>query len=163
MLKQQITHTFQIIKIMSFTNTINNIVSKDIHFEFEILGLTNNDLVLIGSEDFCYYHTLEITFQNIFHINLNESFKIDTTKPFLSLPEKQEAYDLNVKLEVLEGYYIFKLTTEGIDDAITFYVIAQDIKYNTDTVFYYKRENLKENERIAEWVLNKPDSSDMTK
>ena len=38
------------------------------------------------------------------------------------------------------------------DDEDEIFIFAKQIIFNTDTVFYYPRDNLKPGERIADWV-----------
>lgn len=56
-------------------------------------------------------------------------------------------------MRVEEGYQMFIIRTEDFKNDI--YVAAKAIDFNTDTVYYYQREDLKENERLADFLSEK--------
>jgi hypothetical protein len=104
----------------------------------------------MGSIDFSYGHSLEITFEDVYHLSVNRIWRTDTSKPVLKLVEGEEAFSLNKKYSIEQGNVLFKIIPEDINTA--FYIAAKGISYNTDKVYYYKKDNLAPNERIADWV-----------
>lgn len=128
---------------------ISTFIAKQPWFDFEILEMNGGDLTIIGSDDFSYHHLLEITFHDVFHMSLNREWKSDTRNAVL-LIEDEEATKLNIKFQVEQGNFVFKFVPEDFD--VPFYIVAQDVSFNTDKVYYYKKENLQIGERIADWV-----------
>lgn len=58
--------------------------------------------------------------------------------------------ELNLKFEIEQGFQIFILRTENYRNDI--FIAAKNIEFNTDTVYYYARENLNKNERLADFL-----------
>lgn len=112
---------------------INEKINQFVFFEFSIYTYENNNLVVVGSEDLCYFHQVEIKFENVHTIILNSSFKIDTKKPFLFLIEDDEAFELNKKYRAVTGNNVFKFINEDLE---VFYVIAENISIEEKIVKY---------------------------
>ena len=131
-------------KLESFQNDIDTMNIED----FYIIKYDNSEkLILAGSFDFSYYHNLEIIFTNVSFILLPGSvFTINKIR----LAKNDEIKKLQ---EFSYGYnegFTFCLEDTYYDNK--FYISANDFEYKVQTVYYYKRENLKENEKIADWV-----------
>ena len=107
-------------------------------------------LVLIGSTDFTYGHSLEIKFEEVFHVSVNTEWKTDTSKPVLYLVDDSEGLGINQRYQIEQGNTLFKILSEDLETP--FYISAKNISFNTDSVLYYKKDNLESNERIADWV-----------
>lgn len=58
--------------------TINAIIKKEAFYDIEVLKMTGVDLIIAGSTNFTYSHTLEIVFKDVFHMSLNLSWTLDT-------------------------------------------------------------------------------------
>jgi hypothetical protein len=105
-------------------------------------------LIIAGSKDLSYCHNLEIIFTDVFFAStFFNGWQSDTSKPVIELPDIETNLNLNVKFEIEEGYQMFIIRTEDYENDI--YIAAKEIDFNTDTVYYYQRENLKENERLS--------------
>jgi hypothetical protein len=131
---------------------INNFLKKEMWFDFEILGYKKNDLTVIGSTDFSYYHNIEIHFKDVFLIHCHSEWKSDTSKSIIEIIQGNTAKKINIENKIEQGYTLFKLIPEDMYEDSFFYIAARDLEYNTDCVLYYKKEDLKDNERIADWV-----------
>lgn len=129
-------------------NEIDLIIRKDLWFDFHVYKYENGKLIIAGSADLLYYHTLEIIFENVhfFHGPFNE-WKSDTTQTVFSMSEDDQ---MNVEFEIEQGYSAFIFKTEDYNNNVI--IVAEKVTFNTDTVFYYKRDDLKENERLAYFV-----------
>ena len=113
---------------------INNIARQYLYFELSFWQYHDTNLIIAGSEDFSYFHQLEITFYEVFAIICNSNFKIDTTKDFIfEINDEKEQYELNIKYRVIQGNKIFKLISE---DNELFYIIAKDISFTNEVVKY---------------------------
>lgn len=129
---------------------VNSTISKEPFFDIEVLKMTGVDLVVAGSKDFSYSHSLEIIFKDVFHMCINSKWSIDTEIPFVRILEGDEAYQYNEKYDVEQGNIIFSLSVEDMET--TFYIVAKDIEFNEDNVLYFRKENLEKGERFADWV-----------
>lgn len=134
-------------------SAINSIIREELWFDMELAGLSGNTVTLVGGIDLTTHHTLEITFHGVFHLCLNAHWRTDVSEsPLILLPAGAEAKALNIKYEVEAGHQIFKIKPEGFAEDACFFVIAEDVSYDNTTVYYYRKEDLKEGEKIAPWV-----------
>ncbi|MGH1337906.1 MAG: hypothetical protein ACRBFS_17425 [Aureispira sp.] len=119
---------------MNKIEQINFFIKNKHWIDFEFRKY-KNDIVLIGSKDFTYYHEIEIIFKNVKKYSLEENWSVDTSKDFII--KTNEAYFINNEDISFEKHFLQ----------------AQEVIFNTDTVFYYKRDNLKEGERLADFII----------
>lgn len=128
---------------MSEQNIINDIKHhnwKESWLDFSVFLYEQNRLIISGSDDLSYYHTLEIIIDTPCYISGVMDWSCDLNEEFIKL---SSCTDNAREMLVLEFYSEFELK---------FKVIAKKISINFDTVFYYKRENLKIGERLAYWI-----------
>ncbi len=137
--------------IKQLVNEIDQIIRKNQWFDFHVIKYDGYRLIIGGSIDLTYYHKLEIIFEDVFFAStfFNE-WHTDTNKPVLEIPNDKLNKELNLRFEIEQGYQVFIIHTEDYKNNI--YIAAKTLIYNTDTVYYYKRNELKENERIADFV-----------
>jgi hypothetical protein len=130
-------------------NEINNFLSKELWYDFEISNSNFEKICIIGSIDFSYGHQIELYFLDVIHLTINETWKSDTKKKIFTIlsGKEKEIFINNFGLE--SGFKIIKIINE---DFKPFYIVTKEFDYNFIKVYYYKKENLKENERIAEWI-----------
>ncbi|PIQ15937.1 MAG: hypothetical protein COW67_05535 [Flavobacteriales bacterium CG18_big_fil_WC_8_21_14_2_50_32_9] len=57
---------------------------------------------------------------------------------------------MNEKYEIEQGYQLFIFKIEDYSNDVV--IAAKHVTFNTNTVYYYERPNLKEKERIADFV-----------
>ena len=101
-----------------------------------------------------YYHQLEIIFESIFFASTYfQEWRSDTKKPVIEIPEFSLNKELNLRFEIEKGYQVFIMRTEDYKNDI--FIAAKEISYNTDKVYYYDKIDLKEDERLAEFVKKK--------
>src|ERR1700761_9555838 len=101
---------------------INFKVNGFFHLDFTIYNYGKNDLTIVGSQDILYYHDFEIIFKDVFTIICNRSWKIDMSKPFISLLENEHrGLDLNLKYQVEVDNKIFEINSGS---EIPFYIIS---------------------------------------
>ncbi|MBL7950883.1 MAG: hypothetical protein JNM62_04130 [Flavobacteriales bacterium] len=137
--------------VRAVVEEINQLVRAQEWFDFHVVECDFRKLVVGGSEDLTYYHKLEVVFENVFFFSgVISGWGTDTSKPMITIPEGEELRELNMRFEIQVGYQLFVILPEDFKNKI--YVAAERLSYNTDTVFYYQRPDLKENERIARWV-----------
>ncbi|SDE94442.1 hypothetical protein [Chitinophaga filiformis] len=128
---------------------IDSIIRQHLWFDFHVLSYDGRKLVIAGSEDLDYYHTLEVIFENVFFFKgYFDGWMSDTSAPVFILEVLDT--ELNGKYEITQGNRVFIFRTEDYRNDVI--IAAGSVSYNTDTVFYYQREDLKENERIADFV-----------
>ncbi len=110
--------------------------------------MADGTLSLWGSNDFSYYHTVEVRFHEVSFIQFQADFShahfrlasTSETERFLALPSW--------------GGHLFCIVAElGSDiDSRCYFVSATQVDCRFGTVFYYRRGGLKPGERIASWV-----------
>jgi hypothetical protein len=132
---------------------IDTLIRQQEWFDMHVYSYQHNKLVIAGGVDLTYYHSLEIIFEEVnFFSGYMSGWHADTSKPVFELPA--ESTILNLKFENIQGYTLFRFNSEDTPDI---YIAAAAVSYNTDTVYYYNRPDLKENERLADFV--KPGNS----
>ncbi|QUI20785.1 hypothetical protein HZI73_00525 [Vallitalea pronyensis] len=125
--------------------------------EFEILSLSMyGELTIIGSFDSSYHHELEIYIKNPSYISLPKYFESPTFR-LATLQEKKDLEKERLFSKGLDGTVICieldrQLAEEFDQPFEKHYIIAENFTYKFGLVYHYKRENLEEGERIAEWV-----------
>jgi len=138
--------------LKEIVNQIDAVIRrKRLWFDFHVYSYDGRKLIIAGSEDLTYYHQLEVIFEGIsFFSGYFDEWHSDTSKPVFILSSLDTESKLNLEYEILAGSHSFMFKTE---DQITDVVItARKVSFNTDTVLYYFREDLKENERLADFV-----------
>lgn len=118
-------------------------------------------VIVLGSFNFTYYHQLEFVFYGAVAHNLPDidSWPDHWDKPQLELLDEMEHVKaLSIlKFQDPQPKFIFAFNVGSFGDK-QFYIVADGFSYLVETVFYYDREKsdpLKENERIAWWLLKK--------
>ena len=130
---------------------IDNHIRQNDWFDFHLWSYDGRRLVISGSTDLTYYHKLEIIFTDVFYAStFFEGWHSETDKSVIEIPNSDLNKELNIKFEIEQGYQIFIIRTENYKKDI--YIAAKEIQFNTDTVYYYQRENLGDNERLADYL-----------
>lgn len=139
-------------KYKSVVKQIDDYIRQNAWFDFHLWRYDGRNLVILGSTDLTYYHKLEIVFTDVFFAStFFEGWKSDTNKSVIEIPNTELNRELNIKFEIELGYQIFIIRTEDYKNDI--YVAAKGIEYNTDTVYYYQRDNLDDNERLVDYLI----------
>lgn len=140
------------VKNIETSQQIDKIIRKEIWFDFHVLNFDGHRLTVAGSIDLIYYHNLEVIFEDIFFVSgFFKGWHSDTEKTVFQIPENET--ELNEKFEIEQDYQLFTFKTEDYQNDVI--IAANTISFNTDTVFYYDRQDLKPNERIADFVKKK--------
>lgn len=114
-------------------------------WDFEASDVENGRLTVLGSNDFDYYHVLEMEFSGVTSCNLPKTF---SHAEFLLSPS------IDPNEPGPKTVYVFG--TSMIDMRTEFTLRAESVKVTMGTVYYYQRENLKPGERIAPWARKGP-------
>lgn len=112
--------------------------------DFSIFRYERESLIIAASDDFSYYHNMEIIIQLPSYIQGSMEWGCDINEDFIKA---------NIGINE-------KNDTENQIRTLTFYsngeqkftVVAESFSVNFDTVFYYKREHLLSGQRLAYWV-----------
>lgn len=113
---------------------------KESWLDFSVFLYKKNQLVIVGSDDLSYYHTLEIIIENPSYINGVMDWSCSLDEDFI----KSSTYIDGSRESLLLEFYS--------DSELKFKITAEKISINFDMVFYYKKENLNIGERLAYWV-----------
>ncbi|WP_323637296.1 hypothetical protein [Pectobacterium polaris] len=111
---------------------------KQSWLDFSVFLYDRERLIIVGSEDISYYHTLEIIIELPSFFQGILDWPCDVNDDFIKISKSH-----------LDDEFIVEFYS---DDDFTFKVIGRNISINFDTVFYYKRENLKLGERLAYFI-----------
>ncbi|WP_374019272.1 hypothetical protein ABU162_06015 [Paenibacillus thiaminolyticus] len=136
------------VEISGKLTQLNKELSKTNITDFYIYDYaTRPKLVLAGSFDFSYYHDIEITFYEVSFVSCpGVIFTIEQFR----LATEEEVRKLN---EITYGYNDTPtICLEDVTFNTRFYISAGEVDYAWQKVYYYKRDSLKNNERIADWV-----------
>ncbi|ASY80526.1 hypothetical protein BJK05_11215 [Pectobacterium polaris] len=106
--------------------------------DFSVFLYERDSLIISGSHDLSYYHNFEIIITSPSFISGVMDWSCDVNDEFIKVSKSH-----------LEDEFIVEFYS---DDEFTFKVIGKDISINFDTVFYYKREDLKLGERLAYFI-----------
>ncbi|AFI92510.1 hypothetical protein EXT68_17095 [Pectobacterium parmentieri] len=111
---------------------------KQSWLDFSVFLYDRERLIIVGSNDLSYYHTLEIIIESPSFVQGILDWPCDVNHDFIKISKDN-----------LEDEFIINFHS---DDEFTFKAIGKHISINFDTVFYYKREDLKPGERLAYFV-----------
>ena len=129
---------------------INEIVQTTNTNDFRIDSYEVGNLLLIGSFDFCYYHSVEIRFKEVLYISLPTEFDY----PIFRIANLSEIQSIRqqIWLEPEDVVYCIEAETSCSIKRLPFYIVAQGINVCVGTVYYYWKDNLNTGERLASWV-----------
>ena len=126
-------------------------LSGENYFDFEIYKYDGMNLIMAGNYDLTYNHSLEIIFEDVWFVSANfYCWSADYEKPIIELPTLEKEKELRIIHQTDQDHQFFIMHPEDQNDII---IAANKISFNQDPVYYYLREDLKENERIADFVL----------
>lgn len=138
-------------KYKNIVEKIDQEIRQNLWFDFHLWRYDGVNLVITGSDDLSYYHKLEIIFTDVFYAStFFNGWKSNTEKPVIEIPSTSVNKELNERFEIEQGYQVFIIRTEDYKNDI--YIAAKEIDFNLDTVYYYFKEDLKSNERLADFV-----------
>ncbi len=113
-------------------------------FEWQLSQFNKESLKLIGSFNLSYYHSVEVVFYGVSYIECPTYFQY----PRFRLATNEE----NERLKVKDIEYEIAFCIEEEDLDLTYYICARGFNLEFCTVYHYRRENLTNGERIADWV-----------
>ena len=125
----------------------NFFVSNSNHAEFSIRAY-DGDLLLLGSFDLAYYHTIELEFRDVLFINF-PTFQLGALHFAIADSDARSAH---AHLDLDDNEILFEITDDpGFSDQ-RYYIVASKLLVREGMVYHYQRDNLKDGERIAPWV-----------
>ena len=120
--------------IVEQISRVNDLASWDYTFS----RVNEQTLMILGSNDFDYYHHLELELSGVTYCDLPDDF---SHAEFRLLDHQRGQFEIGVsavpKTDIKMHEYVIR---------------ASGISARVGTVYYYNRENLKPGERIASWV-----------
>lgn len=147
-------------------NDIYNIISKldeeidktNIYF-FSIEEMNSNNLKIVGSFDFSYYHEIEIIFQEVKFVSLpGGTFNVSKFRS-ASEEEKRELIDRKLFGDDWLNLANHVIIMEDDDENAKYHIVFEHMNYKFEKVYYFMKDNLKEGERIADRVLKRQSSN----
>lgn len=136
-------------ELKDLTKEIDNIARQQKWFDFHVLNYSGSKLTIAGGTDLTYYHTLEVIFEDVFFaLVFFNGWRSNTNSTVFTFPDNE--IELNRQYEIEQGYQLFVFKTEEYRNNVV--IAAKKLSFNTDTVFYHDKQDLKEKERIADFV-----------
>jgi len=113
---------------------VNNVIKSYVFLDFYIYKMDRSNLILVGSQDFSYYHNIEIHFINVFSVISNTFYSVNTNIPFISLLEDaDELKEISLQYGIEIGNKVFKMISE---EGKEFHIVAETIQLFHKTVKY---------------------------
>ena len=130
--------------------SLNQIIETNNTNDFRIQSYRNNLLVLVGSFDLFYYHTVEIEFEGVSYISLPTEFY----QPKFRWAKASEIQFMRqlIAIEVEEKVYCIEAETTSSIKKLPFYIVATTMNIKQEKVFYHHRANLQPGEKVANWI-----------
>lgn len=125
---------------LNIINEINKHDWKETWLDFSVFLYEKTRLVIVGSDDLSYYHTFEVIIELPSYISGVMDWSCDTNDEFIKVRTNTDSPYERFIIEFYE------------DSELKLKLIAKNVTLNFDTVFYYKKENLKAGERLAYWL-----------
>ncbi len=120
-------------------------------FEYRIEKVEPSGTVTIigGGYNFPYCHDIEIIIKEMTYISCPMSF--DNAVFRLATEAEKQSIKPNLRSEW--NNLIICIELDDIDRTIKHYIFAEEIDYKVGIVYHYKKDDLKEGERIADWIV----------
>ncbi|MDF1666113.1 MAG: hypothetical protein P1V97_30425 [Planctomycetota bacterium] len=118
--------------------------------EFKIKKFDSVRLTICGSFDFCYYHQIEIHFDEVSYIDLPcifwaPSFR-EASKSEIAVFQRSKGHHFEAPEVLLIMDAESPTASEG---RLQYYIVCESAHFIEGMVYYYERENLVEGERIS--------------
>ena len=119
---------------MDKLNIVNKTIQSDNISDFRIERYEINNLLLTGSFDFCYYHSLELNFTEVSYISLPTEFNY----PIFRIANLSEIQSIRqqIFLEPEDLVYCIEAETSCSTERLPFYVVAKDMNVRVGKVYY---------------------------
>lgn len=135
-------------------NTIINALQKEIQtnniFEFRISKLKEDGTVIIvGCFDLSYHHSIEIIIKETTYISCPITFS--NARFRLATEAEKEHLKTNLVSE-WNDLIICIILDEDTDEPTKHFIFGEEIQYTIGNVYHYRRENLQDGERLADWI-----------
>jgi len=99
-------------------------------YDFQVWSYDAWNLVIGGSYDLSYHHSLEITFSGtFFFFGFCQTWQSDTDKTVIEMIQGDLEKELNQKYEIEQYHQLFMIRTEGYKNDII--IASRDISYET--------------------------------
>jgi hypothetical protein len=138
-------------EIADVKKTVDSINSRfadncDVEF-FKVAHYDGQSLRIYASRDFTVCHNFELIFEKVSFFKGDFEWSRDDEKLLVDLVEiAEDPGQLRFKFRLYSDGYYYSNHNHLIE------IWAQNISYDSDTVFYWNKENLNAGERIAAWV-----------
>jgi hypothetical protein len=93
---------------------LNKLLQEKPWLDIDLVECSPYSLVLDCGLDLTVGADLEIRFSDIFLTSMVMAWKTDTSKPVIRVLTGVEAYSINVKFRVDEGYHLFSFQPENL-------------------------------------------------
>jgi hypothetical protein len=114
-------------KINKTISQIEKAITKELWLDFDIMNFNGRTLLVTGTIDRTYKHTLEILFEDVFAILSPTEWTWDKKEnsKVLELLNEDESKSFNLKYSVVVDHKVFRFNAENIDNGCI--IIAKSI------------------------------------
>ncbi|MCG2615168.1 hypothetical protein LZZ85_12785 [Terrimonas sp. NA20] len=113
---------------------INAFVKNFIFFEFSLYSYSKEKLVIVGSQNLSYYHSIEIHLENPFHIDSRADWIVNVDSLVVKELAELEFFEYNRKNKIEVGTKALKFIDQ---DECVFYYAFSEIEVFEKVVKYY--------------------------
>ena len=116
---------------MNEIEIINNLVSKELWFDFEIKSYDGFTLIIIGGIDLYYRWLVEITFSDVSFILLKSDWKANSALKAIEIIDNENAKNIKDLYYIGDNALLFSLNHEDVDgdNANRYFIAAKRISY----------------------------------
>lgn len=112
---------------------VNKFVKQFLFFEFNVYSLSERTLLIVGSDELEYYHTLEIHLKGVFHISSKIDWRVDVEKTAIEEVSGEDLYTYSLRNRIEVGTSTIKFIDE---DGIEYYFSFTEMYVNEKLVKY---------------------------
>lgn len=112
---------------------INEYIASQFHLEMCFYEYKKYLLLVVGSEDLIYYHTIEVSFSNVDIVIGKVDWQVNTKQVSFGILCDENLHDFSIKYHVVKGYSVFYFKDE---DGLYTYIVAKCVSVELNTVKY---------------------------
>lgn len=116
-------------EIESQIESFNAYVMSKPWFDFDLIACSPYEVLLHGGLDLTVSPEVEINFGEIFFVSLLMTWKTDTRSPALAILDGEDAFHVNARFQVEEGFYLFKFRPEYYSNEFGCLISAKTVSW----------------------------------
>ena len=98
-------------------------------FDFQVVSCSNDNLLIAGSTAIHMFYEIYITFEQVFMLQLNMDWRVDTSSEVIKIVPGRDAREMNLAYQIEQGYQLFEFIPDEVSENTHFYIAAEKIDY----------------------------------